>query len=1546
MLQAAVGDSVTLPSTLIFDHPTASQIAQELASYVVETVAPAHQCGVSVSLEEVLSLVARTAGATVAADAPLMEAGLDSLGAVELRNMLQAAVGDSVTLPSTLIFDHPTARGLASTMATLAAPAAARAPAAPKKKSGGGGGKGPLENAQSGKLDQLLDNVPKLLAITAEVAGNRDVDLHPCGKPGLDGKICVISGASRGIGQGIAVRFAKGGATVCVMGRSDGTTSWGPGTLSNVVAQAEEVRGAGLAVQCDLSKPDEIHMAVDKIIGKYGRIDVLVNNASAHYGHGVADLDEKRFDLQNNLNVRGSFLLTRAALPHMKDAESPHVLTMAPLPIAERGWIKPHTCYSNSKICMGMLSAAWSVEFPHVQFNTLWPQNMVATFAITNTLDIDLDKTVHVGHVADPAYRIVTSDVQGCSFRNADVLAAMGITDNTAWRVNPDGAVSLDDDFMIDVEEAIPEYHPLPPGDAAALAATRVLLVGDKARPRHASLHEALGAAVAQLDILELTANVSTIKHAMETVEMDAMLVGAGRLVSTGTLDTDVDAWNALFNEHVKVPNFLVANALTPLRRSKQPRVVMVSPAPVCSPVSLAAPTPLSIVSQLRGMYLMGMAEEITDVHFSAIWDGTGEDPSPNACIQLLASAAEGSGTFYAVDVDGLPAPQRLAGPSAYVTDGELTDTNTRLWLERELRERSVDVATIDAPRLVAAVRAERADAAQVLAQCGLTGAAADTFLQSIWRGPVPVHAPLPDEQVVVAGTSALLPAGTSSERWAWALSSSGADACGEVPLARWDAGALAEPEPAASRMRHGGFIRNAELFDNEHFGIRTNEASAMDPQQRLLLERGYMGLHASGFDRSSLMGTLTGIFAGVAANDFLQLMDGTHASGSVFFATGSHHSIASGRISFVLGLHGPSMSFDTACSSALVASQSALRAVQLNECASAVVMGVNLMLIPGMLTKLFATMGMSSATGRSMSFDARADGYCRADACGSLVFGTRADAEARSGDAKIAAFGATVRSEGRTATLTAPNGSAQHNLIAAAVATAGVDAEVVDIVEAAANGSAMGDPIEAGAVSKALLPAGGRPQPLALQGIKANVGHSEIASGTTGLIKLSLALGRNVCPPNPHLRVLNPNIAGSQLRGGSCILPVAASAGRSRRGMWGGVSSFAFSGTIAHAVLAAYAHKRAIPSAEMKYKPRAYEWCPTVHPLLVRPSPMEDAVFCAPAINFYRILTHDHVVNGTDAIVPGITYMEMVQAARCAELSSSVQTTLRGVMFVQGLMVQEETTAYQAQVHCIVSDTSFKVQSVWADDEVQTHALGSVVVADAHAAVNVASTRVCTSRVVDLVRMYEAVDSKKVCAGLRPRGEPLGVMEQCWENDALPFAPSMARLAHRVDRQGTQMHPADIDAATHLAFGCALGGHMRVPQENSSQMFIPFAIADAQMVGLAGTLYAVCAAPPCLVPPRCEAAGRALGVPRSCAHAAPLRWWRANQTRRRASPSATPSAACSRSWTATRSSSSAARRPPHASRRRSGMYTRRSGAQRARRALTSRTRRRARCWC
>jgi 3-oxoacyl-(acyl-carrier-protein) synthase/NADPH:quinone reductase-like Zn-dependent oxidoreductase len=405
------------------------------------------------------------------------------------------------------------------------------------------------------------------------------------------------------------------------------------------------------------------------------------------------------------------------------------------------------------------------------------------------------------------------------------------------------------------------------------------------------------------------------------------------------------------------------------------------------------------------------------------------------------------------------------------------------------------------------------------------------------------------DASAFIDGMSAFLPSGASSPHMASCLVRCGGDTLVQVPAARWDARSQpTQPEPISSRVRHAAFVPGVELTDSAAFLVPSAEVAAMDPCQRLVLERGYAALHDASLDRASLAGSLTGVFLGFSGSEFGQILAASPTGGSVYAATGTTLSIAAGRVSYTFGLHGPCVTQDTACSAALVSAHAGLRALQLGECAVGLVVGVTLILAP-YTGKGFAVAGMTSARGRSHTFDARADGYARGEACGGVAL-SRDGANDR---AALGLLGSAVRQDGRSASLTAPNGQAQQGLLAAALQHAGTSALELGQNEAHGTGTALGDPIEAGSLDAAVLSA--RMEPLGVGGIKANIGHAEPAAGMTGLLKLAVAMRIGQAAPNAQLRTLNPHVDGV-LQGAMCSLPAQAGPLVTREAAAGGVAS------------------------------------------------------------------------------------------------------------------------------------------------------------------------------------------------------------------------------------------------------------------------------------------------------------------------------------------------------------------------------------------------------
>jgi acyl transferase domain-containing protein/aryl carrier-like protein len=426
------------------------------------------------------------------------------------------------------------------------------------------------------------------------------------------------------------------------------------------------------------------------------------------------------------------------------------------------------------------------------------------------------------------------------------------------------------------------------------------------------------------------------------------------------------------------------------------------------------------------------------------------------------------------------------------------------------------------------------------------------------------------DEPVAIVGLGCRFPGGADGPAAFWRLLRDGVDAVVEVPADRWDAGALFDPDPEApgkSYSRWGGFLSGVDRFDAPFFGISPREAVSMDPQQRLLLEVAWEALEHAGLPPDRLARSRTGVFVGISGNDYasLPLRAGGAAGIDAYFGTGSSTSAAAGRLSYVLGLQGPSMAVDTACSSSLVAVHLACQSLRAGECDLALAGGVNLILTPEAHINL-SRARMLAADGRCKTFDATADGYVRGEGCGLVVLKPLSAALA-AGDPVLAVIRATaVNQDGPSVGLTAPNGQAQQAVVREALERAGLEPGAIDYVEAHGTGTALGDPIELGALAAALGAGRSPDQPLLVGSVKTNLGHLEAAAGVAGLIKVVLALRHGEIPPHLHLRELNPRIdtGGVPFRVPGEPTPWPAADGPRRAG----ISSFGFVGTNAHAVL------------------------------------------------------------------------------------------------------------------------------------------------------------------------------------------------------------------------------------------------------------------------------------------------------------------------------------------------------------------------------------------
>jgi acyl transferase domain-containing protein len=429
--------------------------------------------------------------------------------------------------------------------------------------------------------------------------------------------------------------------------------------------------------------------------------------------------------------------------------------------------------------------------------------------------------------------------------------------------------------------------------------------------------------------------------------------------------------------------------------------------------------------------------------------------------------------------------------------------------------------------------------------------------------------APSTIEPIAVVGMSCRLPGASGLDEY-WSLLSAGVDATRDVPESRWDADRLladGKVAPGTVVTRRGAFLDGVEQFDNAFFRVSSREARSMDPQQRIFLEVAWEALEDAGLSADALRGGQTGLFVGMNTTDYQQLVTRHVENIDLYYGTGNSFSGTAGRLSYFLGVRGPSLAVDTACSSSLAAVHLACQSLRSGESDVALAGGSNVIATPTVYLAMSAG-GALAPDGRCKTFDASADGYGRGEGAGAVVLKTLSRARA-DGDRVYAVIrGSAVNHNGASGGLTVPSAEAQEQVVKAALAQASVPGGQIDYVEAHGTGTVLGDAVELTALDRAL--GSGRPadRPLLVGSVKTNIGHLEAAAGIAGLIKTVLALHRGQIPAHLHYDNPTGQVAWDRLGLRITKERTAWPKTPADRPRTAGVSAFGFTGTNAHVVL------------------------------------------------------------------------------------------------------------------------------------------------------------------------------------------------------------------------------------------------------------------------------------------------------------------------------------------------------------------------------------------
>ncbi|MBV9276592.1 MAG: acyltransferase domain-containing protein, partial [Verrucomicrobia bacterium] len=489
----------------------------------------------------------------------------------------------------------------------------------------------------------------------------------------------------------------------------------------------------------------------------------------------------------------------------------------------------------------------------------------------------------------------------------------------------------------------------------------------------------------------------------------------------------------------------------------------------------------------------------------------------------------------------------------------------------------------------------------------------------------------MPKDRIAIIGIGCRFPGGINDTESFWKLLIEGREAVTDLPADRWNIDRFFDSEaglPGKSIAKRGGFLENIDRFDAQFFGISPREAPYVDPQHRLLLETAWEAIEDSGMVLDLEHGTDLGVFVGISHNEY-QGIQGTpfdHTGIGPHSPTGCAHSIAANRISYCLNLRGPSVAMDTACSSALTAVYMACEHIRAGRGDTALAGGVTVIITPGGFIG-FSQASMLSPDGRCKAFDASANGFVRGEGAGMVLLKRLSRALADGDPIQGVIVGTALNQDGHTNGISLPSVEAQAKLVSAACADAEVSPSDIGFLEAHGTGTAVGDPIEAHALSNALCQNRAPGTPLPIGSVKTNLGHLETAAGLAGLIKAMLALKHGYIPASLHFDTPSPHIdfAALKLRVPTSLEPFPETAGP----RLAGVNSFGFGGANAHIILMEPPAPAQLGHAE-PHPERAW-------PLVL--SARSEESLRSYAMRLGTWVDERSVANGSSPVLPDLTY-------------------------------------------------------------------------------------------------------------------------------------------------------------------------------------------------------------------------------------------------------------------------------------------------------------------